>query len=210
MSIRRLAVTRLARRNSMLSASLRFVMQERVETGFGDIRVSSEIDLGREKRPGVSAFPASVNQIVDRSVHSRRTNVRVRFEVVDGIEKERIANGLEGLRVRQRRCRRFCARFPEGARRGSYRITAPLPASISNTGFGPSDLRSSLRPCSANLFVRPNDLRNGLQPDSANLLIQLAHGSIKDRRGCLETRTQLVKSSQDRAICRVRDEIDHR
>ena len=142
MSIRRLAGTRLGRRNSMLSASLRFVMQERVETGFGDIGVSSEIGLGREKRPRVSAFPASVNQIVDRSVHSRRTNVRVRFEVVDGIEKERIANGLEGFRVRQPRP--FCTGFPEGARRASYRIAAPFPASISNTGFGPSDLRSSL------------------------------------------------------------------
>ena len=72
----------LDRGYSVLSAPLRFVMQEGVDVGFGDIGVSGEIGLGREKWPGISAFPASMNQVVQRGVQSRGANVRVRFEVV--------------------------------------------------------------------------------------------------------------------------------
>ena len=57
-------------------------MQEGVDVGFGDIGVSGEIGFGREKWPGISAFPTSMNQVVQRGVQSRCTNVGVRLEVV--------------------------------------------------------------------------------------------------------------------------------
>src|ERR1700734_3087880 len=78
----------LRRRYPVFSASPGLVMQEGVEAGFGDVGISGEIGFGREKRPGVSTFPTSVNQVVEGSIHSGRANVRVGFEVVRRIEKE--------------------------------------------------------------------------------------------------------------------------
>jgi hypothetical protein len=43
-------------------------VQEGVDLGFRDIRVSGEIGLGREKWPGISAFPASMNEVVKRGI----------------------------------------------------------------------------------------------------------------------------------------------
>jgi hypothetical protein len=57
-------------------------MQEGVDLGFRDIRVSVEIGFGREKWPWIPTFPASMNEVVQRGVQSRSTNVRIHFEVV--------------------------------------------------------------------------------------------------------------------------------
>jgi len=63
-------------------------MQEGVDARLGDIRVSSQIRLCREKRSGVPAFKAAVKQVVERRVHPCGANVRVRSEIMRGTEKD--------------------------------------------------------------------------------------------------------------------------
>jgi hypothetical protein len=77
----------LDRGHPVFPAPVRFVMQEGVDVGFGHIGVSGEIGFGREKWPGIPAFPASMNEVVERGVHSRCMNVRVRFEIMRRVEK---------------------------------------------------------------------------------------------------------------------------
>src|ERR1700733_7484245 len=130
-----------------------------------------------------SSFHSAVNQVVERRIRSGRTDVRVRFEIMPRIKKDRIANGLDFVWVDEGRRRRVRSCFPVNTKPGSVRTAAHFRIAIGDM----SDDR-----------IRPRDL----PVRYADCFLQFAYRVVKGKRGGLQAQPQVVESSQDAAVSR--------
>jgi hypothetical protein len=93
-------LTRLGPRKGDLShfkPAIHLVVRKRVQTGCDDVGKPDQIFARGEKGARISAFSAATIQVMDRGVHSRGADIRVRIQIKFRVEKSQIADGCQFL-----------------------------------------------------------------------------------------------------------------